>query len=95
MIWRIGVVAITFITSLINHSCVYAHARWKCPQPRDALDSDNKRIVFNNTGNKIGPCGPITKWGYGNTSTIKPGWITISWEESVSHKGSPFRIVRC
>ena len=83
---------ITVYETIKNH--VTAHSRWKCPLPRDSLDTSGKHIAFDNTGNKNGPCGPINNWGYGSISTIKPGWNTISWEESVSHKGSPFRIVR-
>lgn len=70
-----------------------AHARWKCPQPRDALAEDGTHITFDNTGNKYGSCGPESgKWGFGTVSTLKPGWNTITWEESISHTGSPFRI---
>lgn len=73
---------------------VIAHARWKCPLPRDELDAQNQHIPFENTGNKVGPCGPMSgKWGAGTVTSLKPGWNTIVWEESVSHKGSPFRIV--
>lgn len=74
-------------------SRVVSHARWKCPLPRDLLDATGKHISFENTGNKIGPCGPITQWGYGTFTSINPGWNTLTFEESISHKGSPFRIV--
>lgn len=50
-------------------------------------------ITFDNTGNKWGPCGPYSgQWGFGNVTALKPGWQTLTWEESISHAGSPFRI---
>ena len=73
---------------------VISHARWKCPPPRDDLDSDGKHIPFENTGNKYAACGPATgQWGVGTVTSLRPGWTTIVWEEAVSNKGSPFRIV--
>ena len=77
----------------ILSSYVISHARWKCPLPRDSLDATGKHIPFENTGNKLGPCGPITQWGYGTFTSINPGWNTLTFEESISHRGSPFRIV--
>lgn len=72
---------------------VDAHGRWKCPAPRDDLDEKGKHITFDNTGNKDAACGPESgKWGFGTVTTLKPGWNTITWEESFSHTGSPFRI---
>lgn len=70
-----------------------SHARWKCPLPRDDLDSEGKHIIFENSGNHYAACGPLTgQWGVGTVTSLKPGWTTLVWEESVSHKGSPFRI---
>jgi len=70
-----------------------AHGRWKCPSARDALDANGEHIKFDNTGNKYAACGPQSgNWGFGNVTNIKPGWNTITWEESISHAGSPFRI---
>jgi hypothetical protein len=72
---------------------VNAHGRWKCPGPRDALDTSGNHIKFDNTGNKYAACGPQSgNWGFGNVTTLQPGWNTITWEESISHAGSPFRI---
>lgn len=69
------------------------HGRWKCPPPRDALDNNGNHITFDNTGNKYAACGPQSgKWGFGSVTEISPGWNTIVWEESINHKGSPFRI---
>lgn len=68
---------------------VSAHGRWKCPGPRDALDENGVHIKNANTGNKNGACGPESmKWGFGNVTTISPGWNTLSWEESISHAGN-------
>ena len=72
---------------------VEAHGRWKCPAPRDALDENGNHITFDNTGNKYAACGPESgKWGFGTITTLTPGWNTLTWEESISHAGSPFRI---
>eukprot|EP01036_Dinobryon_divergens_P032857 gene32857-42536_t len=72
---------------------VSSHGRWKCPSSRDANDESGAHISFDNTGNKYAACGPQSgKWGFGTVTTIQPGWNTIVWEESISHKGSPFRV---
>lgn len=76
-----------------NLMIVGAHGRWKCPAPRDANGEDGKHIKSDNTGNKYAACGPESgKWGFGTVTNLKPGWTTFTWEESVNHKGSPFRI---
>lgn len=72
---------------------VLAHGRWSCPPPRDALDEDGNHIKFDNTGNKYAACGPESgKWGFGKITKLSPGWTTLTWEESISHVGSPFRL---
>ena len=39
------------------------------------------------------PCGPFSgDWGRGSVEFLNTGWITVEFEESVSHAGSPFRI---
>jgi hypothetical protein len=69
------------------------HARFKCPPPRDANDANGHHDAFSNTGNKHGPCGPMSgNWGFGGFTKLSPGKQTLTWEESISHKGSPFRI---
>lgn len=61
------------------------HARWKCPPPRSSA-----------TGIKRGPCGRLTNdFSVADDSDlleIEPGPLTVQWEESVTHDGSPFRI---
>lgn len=70
-----------------------AHGRWKCPKARDELTEEGKHDKFDNTANKYAACGPQSgKWGFGSTATLNPGWNTLTWEESISHTGSPFRI---
>jgi hypothetical protein len=72
---------------------VLSHGRWKCPAPRDSNDENGEHIKFDNTGNKYAACGPESgKWGFGKVTKLSPGWNTITWEESISHAGSPFRI---
>lgn len=74
-------------------SVVQGHGRWKCPPPRDALDNDGNHIKFDNTGNKYAACGPQSgNWGFGAVTKLTPGWTTLTWEESISHAGSPFRL---
>ena len=49
--------------------------------------------MFDNTGNKQGACGPYSgMFGMNGVTTLKPGPLTLTWEESVAHVGSPFRI---
>ena len=90
--------AISVLTqALVCFACLFllaaGHARWKCPLPRDADDEQGHHIKFDNTGNKVGACGPESnKWGFGTVTTIAPGWTTFTWEESISHEGSPFRL---
>jgi hypothetical protein len=46
-------------------------------------------------GEQRGPCGPFSgkeNWGRGPVATLKPGLQTLTWEESISHAGAPFRI---
>ena len=42
-------------------------------------------------GLKSYPCGSID-FGYGNTTVLQPGVNLLSWVETISHDGSPFRI---
>ena len=84
-----------FILAILsaNIMIVSGHGRWKCPLPRDANDENGNHIKSDNTGNKYAACGPQSgKWGFGTVTNLKPGWTTITWEESISHTGSPFRI---
>lgn len=79
---------------LLYNKLVEAHSRWKCPPPRDANDINHKHVDFKNTGNKIGPCGSDTGeiYGFNGITILNPGLQTFEWEESIAHKGSPFRI---
>lgn len=81
------------LTTMLNLSSVLSHGRWKCPLPRDALDDEGNHIKFDNTGNKYAACGPKSgAWGFGTVTKLQPGWTTLTWEESISHHGSPFRL---
>ncbi len=84
-----------FSASFIALACqlVAGHGRWKCPPPRDEKDTNGEHITFDNTANKYAACGPQSgNWGFGKVTNLKPGWTTLTWEESVSHAGAPFRI---
>lgn len=83
--------ALLLLTTLL--AVVEGHGRWKCPPPRDALDNDGNHIRFDNTGNKYAACGPQSNnWGFGKVTKLEPGWTTFTWEESISHSASPFRL---
>eukprot|EP00128_Syssomonas_multiformis_P018513 Colp12_sorted_trinity150504_noHs@27102 len=71
-----------------------AHGRFSCPKPRDEKDLNGKHIAFDNTGNKVGPCGPKEyTFGFNGIKQLVPNtWQTLEWEESIAHAGSPFRI---
>ena len=57
-----------------------AHTRWVSPKPRDASFTI-----------KNGPCGSAP-FGNSEITTLSPGPLTVSWENSVAHSGAPFRI---
>jgi len=57
------------------------HSRLSCPSPRNP-----------STGLKVGPCDVNTNNFSGNAMVLDPGPFTIFWEESISHRGAPFRI---
>lgn len=81
------------IVALILPFTALGHGRWKCPLPRDEKNENGLHIKFDNTGNKYAACGPQSgNWGFGSVTTLKPGWTTLTWEESIAHTGSPFRI---
>lgn len=75
-------------------SNVDAHARMKCPKARDWNDANGNHIPFDNTGNKVGPCGPFSgKWGMGGHIKLQPNsWQTFTFEESIAHTGAPYRL---
>ena len=87
-------VFLSHLLLFIHFSPVESHSRWKCPAPRDANDADGQHITFDNTGNKDGPCGPNTGtiYGYNGITPLSPGAQTFVWEESIAHKGAPYRI---
>jgi hypothetical protein len=87
------IVIFPLVVMFLSKIAVEAHGRWKCPPPRDALDENGNHITFDNTGNKNAACGPESgRWGFGKVTTLYPGWTTLTWEESINHAGSPFRI---
>jgi len=84
---------LSLISLIVTITGVAGHGRWLCPAARDEKDEKGEHIAFDNTGNKYAACGPMSmQWGFGQTTTLQPGWVTLSWEESISHSGSPFRI---
>jgi len=70
-----------FNPAQIRH--VFAHSRWKCPEPRSS-----------STSIKEGPCGDETNDfnKSGQAIEINPGPLRVVFEESIHHVGSPFRI---
>lgn len=59
---------------------VMSHSRFKCPPSRSS-----------NTGIKTGPCGSSLGDFTGEVLKIQPGPLTITFEESISHRGAPWR----
>ena len=57
------------------------HSRFACPTARSQ-----------NTGIKSGPCGGDNDDFTGVVTSIAPGPLTIHLEESVAHRGAPWRI---
>jgi len=58
------------------------HTRWIWPVPRS-----------NNPGIKTYPCGPNPFFGPDQTVNLLPvGNLVVHWEETVCHRGAPFRI---
>lgn len=65
-----------------------------CP-PLHRPASPNTTPPHSHTGNKYGACGPFSgleQYGRNGVTKLRPGPLTVTWEESVAHKGSPFRI---
>lgn len=61
-------------------SCLLSPSLQQCPLPRDNVDDKGEHIVFENTGNKEGPCGPYSgKIGMSGVTTLTPGWHTLIW----------------
>lgn len=85
---------VSFFQFFLLVGSVMGHSRWKCPPPRDANDENGNHISFQNTANKDGPCGLNTGkiYGYNGVTTLSPGPQTFVWEESITHKGAPYRI---
>ena len=61
-------------------SKVSAHCLWDFPKPRS--ESDNI---------KTGPCGG-SAFGVQGVTEIKPGKLTVRWENTIPHTGTPWRI---
>eukprot|EP01118_Nematostelium_gracile_P001782 TRINITY_DN1184_c0_g1_i1.p1 TRINITY_DN1184_c0_g1~~TRINITY_DN1184_c0_g1_i1.p1 ORF type:complete len:304 (-),score=56.73 TRINITY_DN1184_c0_g1_i1:76-936(-) len=57
-----------------------SHTIWKYPLPRSS------------TSGKEYPC-PDPFWQTGDPhTTLKPGIVTLEWEEYINHKGAPYRV---
>ena len=57
------------------------HSRFACPTARSP-----------DTGIKNGPCGAQHDDFSGSVTAVAPGPLTIHIEESITHRGSPWRI---
>jgi len=61
---------------------IASHSRWKCPPARNP-----------GTGIKSGPCGRETDdFSSQKPIPISPGPMTVMIEESIAHRGAPWRI---
>jgi len=74
--------AVVLCFSLFFVVC-FAHVRFVYPSPRDS-----------NPGIKGPyPCGPDAFWGDGqNITSLSPGPMNITYEETINHNGAPFRL---
>lgn len=74
-----------FTVLLLQQQNANAHSRWKCPASRSS-----------DTGIKTGPCGletnNFTFVAEEDLIEIQPGPLRVVFEESIWHRGSPFRI---
>ena len=82
--------ALVFGITISSLPLASAHSRWSCPEPRSPY-----------TDIKQGPCGDETNnfddsflatTGDGSILEIYPGLMHVTFEESISHTGAPFRI---
>jgi len=72
-------ISLVFI-GLIVVPHVMGHIALLSPEPRNP-----------STGIKSGPCGGDAFWGNGQpTTTVAPGTLTVQWEETINHEGTPF-----
>eukprot|EP01080_Neovahlkampfia_damariscottae_P003030 gene3030-5040_t len=85
--------------SLLNHLSKRYHSEGlKFSWPTHVMYAVEDALVHpaprsSNTGIKSYPCGGNAFWGQGQAITsLKPGEMIIKWEETISHKGSPFHI---
>jgi len=69
------------ITVSIVISRAMSHSRFRCPPARNS-----------NTGIKTGPCGSDDGDFSGMPLTLQPGPLTIVFEESITHRGAPWRL---
>ncbi|KAG2374762.1 hypothetical protein C9374_010506 [Naegleria lovaniensis] len=66
----------------LSSQFVEGHARWTYPSPRTS-----------DAGLKTYPCGGIQFHGQGQpVTTLSPGKQILKFEETISHRGAPFRI---
>lgn len=73
-----GLLLLFFLTGIQGYS-----PRWLYPEPR---------TVKINTGRRRGPCGDGDRSEGPEPIELKPGPLTLTWEEPVNNKGSLFRI---
>lgn len=60
----------------------WAHSRWICPKPRSS-----------DSGLKVGSCGGVGSITDASIqTTLAPGPFTVYFQETVFHRGAPFRI---
>jgi hypothetical protein len=72
---------LTAVTVFVLENVLLSHSRFACPRARSP-----------NTGIKSGPCGGETGDFSQPVVDISPGLLSVVFEESVSHEGSPFAI---
>jgi len=73
--------ALALLAATGHFLAVEGHFRWKYPVPRS--NGDNI---------KQGPCGPGSTFGETGVTEIKPGKLTITFENTIPHTGAPWRL---
>lgn len=80
-ITTLGLALVALLVAALLPRSVEGHAKLIYPVPRSQ-----------EVGIKNGPCGPETGQFTGTFETIRPGPLTIEWEETISHDGAPYRL---
>jgi hypothetical protein len=94
------------LLSLCFLPTIFGHAMWAVPAPRvqnsglksvciPFLKLKTNSLLFTSSHDLHNqyPCGDYQFWGTGQpTTTLSPGPMLVTWQETIWHDGAPFRI---